>query len=53
MSLAILNNLDIPIENIIKITNKVYPPRGRCETIKVNDSYAVIDYAHTPDAVEK
>ena len=53
MSLAILNNLDIPIEDIIKITNKVYPPRGRCETIKVNDSYAVIDYAHTPDAVEK
>ncbi|MDD4706079.1 MAG: UDP-N-acetylmuramoyl-L-alanyl-D-glutamate--2,6-diaminopimelate ligase [Bacilli bacterium] len=53
MSLAIINNLDFDIKEIIAKTNKIYPPKGRCETLKVNNSYAVIDYAHTPDAVEK
>ena len=28
-------------------------PKGRCETYEVKDAFAVIDYAHTPDAVEK
>ncbi len=53
MSLAIINNLNIEIDKIINITKDVFPPRGRCETIAVNNSYAVVDYAHTPDAVEK
>ena len=38
---------------IIEITKDIYPPKGRCEIIKVNKGVAVIDYAHTPDAVEK
>ena len=53
MCLAVINNLGFNIEEIISKTNKIYPPKGRCETIKVNNSYAVIDFAHTPDAVEK
>lgn len=54
MALAILNNLGFEIEDIIKETDNIYPPKGRCETIKVGENnYAVIDYAHTPDAVEK
>ena len=54
MALAILNNLGFSIEDIINETSKIYPPKGRCETIKVGkNNYAVIDYAHTPDAVEK
>ena len=28
-------------------------PKGRCETYKVNGGFAIVDYAHTPDAVEK
>lgn len=52
-SLALINSLGFSIEDIIKVTNKVYPPKGRCEQIKVKDGEAVIDYAHTPDAVEK
>ena len=52
-ALALINNLGIKIEDIINITAEIYPPKGRCEQIKVRDGEAVIDYAHTPDAVEK
>ncbi len=52
-ALAIINNIGYSIENIIQKATKIKPPKGRCETIKVNNGFAVIDYAHTPDAVEK
>lgn len=51
--LSILNNIGFNIEDILKITKDVYPPKGRCETYKVGKGFAVVDYAHTPDAVEK
>lgn len=50
---AILKSIGINEEDIISITNDIYPPKGRCEIIKVNNGVAVVDYAHTPDAVEK
>ncbi len=53
LSLALINNYGIPINDIIEVTNKVKAPKGRCETYEVKDAFAVIDYAHTPDAVEK
>ena len=40
-------------KEIIAKTKSLKAPKGRCETHKVNNGYAVIDYAHTPDAVEK
>ena len=52
-TLSIVNNLGYKIDEIINITTDVYPPKGRCELIKVKDGFAVVDYAHTPDAVEK
>jgi len=52
-SLAFLNNIGISINEIINITKEVYAPNGRNEIIKVGNSKAIIDYAHTPDAVEK
>lgn len=52
-SLALINNLGYSIEDIINITDSIYPPKGRCEQIKVKCGEAVVDYAHTPDAVEK
>ena len=52
-ALAILHEYGFSIEEILSKTNKIYPPKGRCETYKVKDGYAVVDYAHTPDAVEK
>jgi len=53
MALAIVSELDLSIEEIINATKNVYPPRGRIETIEFNGGIAVIDYAHTPDAVSK
>ena len=38
--------------NNIKTDNLCEPP-GRLETIKYKNNYIIIDYAHTPDAVEK
>lgn len=52
-ALGLITELGINIDDILGITKEIYPPRGRCEQIKVNKGIAVIDYAHTPDAVEK
>ena len=52
-SLSIINQLGFSVEDILKVTKEIYPPKGRCEQIKVGNAEAVVDYAHTPDAVEK
>ena len=52
-ALAILHEYGYSIDEIIAKTKDIKAPKGRCETHKVNNGYAVIDYAHTPDAVEK
>ena len=52
-SLAILHEYGFSLQEIINKTKDLHAPKGRCETHKVNNGYAVIDYAHTPDAVEK
>lgn len=52
-ALAFVNNIGISIDDIIKVTKDVYAPSGRNEIISVNGGKAIIDYAHTPDAVEK
>ena len=52
-SYSILKSLKFSFEDINKVTSKIFPPKGRCEIIKANSGFVVIDYAHTPDAVEK
>lgn len=52
-ALGLITELGVNIDDVLSITKEIYPPRGRCEQIKVNKGIAVIDYAHTPDAVEK
>jgi len=52
-SLAIVNNLNINIDDIIAKTLDLYAPVGRCQIINKDTSIIVIDYAHTPDAVLK
>ena len=47
--LIILKELNLN-ENIIE---SLSPPTGRMEKINYNDNLIVIDYAHTPDALEK
>ncbi len=51
--LSIVKEYGFNIEDIITKTNTLKAPKGRCEGYKVNNGFAVIDYAHTPDAVLK
>lgn len=50
---AIVNSLGFEISAIADVTKDLKQPKGRCETYKVKDGFAVVDYAHTPDAVLK
>lgn len=51
--IIILNLLKIDSEIIIEIVSKLKHAIGRMDTIKYNNNLIIIDYAHTPDAVEK
>lgn len=53
LTLAICHEYGFDISSIIEKTKEIYPPKGRCETYSVKNGFAVVDYAHTPDAVEK
>ena len=50
---SILCELGFDIDLLIEKTYDLKAPKGRCETYKVKNGYAVVDYAHTPDAVLK
>ena len=50
---SIVHELGFSCDDIIKNTSMLKQPKGRCETYKVKDGFAVVDYAHTPDAVLK
>lgn len=52
-ALAICHEYGFKIDEIIEVTKNIYPPKGRCETYPVKEGFAVVDYAHTPDAVLK
>ncbi len=50
---SIIYELGFNPNEIIEKTKQLKAPKGRCETYKVKNGFAVIDYAHTPDAVLK
>lgn len=50
---GIVHELGFDSTDIVNITKDLKQPKGRCETYKVKDGFAVVDYAHTPDAVLK
>ncbi len=52
-AVAVTYALGFDLESILKVSSVIKAPVGRCETYEVKDAYAIIDYAHTPDAVEK
>ena len=52
ISIIILNNMGVSIRKSIKLLKKVSLPNGRMDIVKIKKAYAIIDYAHTPDAVE-
>ena len=53
MSVLIVNNLGFNIKDIINVSSNLYLPKGRCESVKVGNGTAIVDFAHTPDALEK
>lgn len=52
ISIIILNDMGISIRKSIKLLKNINLPDGRMDIIKIKNAYAIIDYAHTPDAVK-
>ncbi|MBQ4634768.1 MAG: UDP-N-acetylmuramoyl-L-alanyl-D-glutamate--2,6-diaminopimelate ligase [Bacilli bacterium] len=51
--IAILRDLGYSFEEISSITPKLNNGKGRMETIKYKNNLIIVDYAHTPDGIEK
>ncbi len=54
MAIVAAMNSNISLEKILKITQKIKPVNGRLEKIGRlnNNGIVILDYAHTPDALE-
>jgi len=52
LALSTVVSLGHKIEDIIEITPKLKAPTGRSDLFKYNGAAIIVDYAHTPDAVE-
>lgn len=50
--IAVLYDLNIDVEIIRYLVSTLNPPKGRMEIINYDTNKIIIDYAHTPDAVE-
>ena len=51
--ISIVSNLDYKIEDIVNLIPELNAPAGRIDTIDYKNNKIIIDYAHTPDAIEK
>ena len=51
--IAILREMNIKQEDIMNVTKNLSHPAGRMDLVVYNDNSILIDYAHTPDAIEK
>lgn len=52
-SIAICRSLGIPKEMICQVMKCISPVEGRFNVIKMEEHNIVVDYAHTPDGLEK
>lgn len=53
VAIILLRELGINDNDIVNVLRRISAPPGRMEIIEYKDSRIIIDYAHTPDAVEK
>lgn len=53
ITIIILTELGISFETLQPLVSKLNAPVGRMETVKYRTNNIIIDYAHTPDAIEK
>lgn len=51
-SIVLLNKMGYNLEELKKVVKKLKNPDGRMDVIKYNNNSIIIDYAHTPDAME-
>lgn len=51
-SLTALLALGFEIQDLVKQIPKLSPPLGRMQSVNINGITVIIDYAHTPDALE-
>ena len=51
-SISICHELGIELDETNSVIDKVKMPSGRMEKIEYNDNVIIVDYAHTPDAIE-
>ncbi len=52
-AIIILHDLGFSFEEIMEVAPKLNNGKGRMEMIKYNTNLIVVDYAHTPDGLEK
>ncbi len=52
-TLAVLLGWDVPLQQAIHALEQAAAPPGRMELLQQHGKRAVVDYAHTPDALEK
>lgn len=51
--IIVLSNMNFSMEKITEVIKELQAPPGRLETINYLSNKIIIDYAHTPDAIEK
>ena len=52
LTIAFLTEINIPIEKVKSVVKEIKSPPGRMDIIKYHNNTIVIDYAHTPDAIQ-
>jgi UDP-N-acetylmuramoyl-L-alanyl-D-glutamate--2,6-diaminopimelate ligase len=53
MSAILTSNLGYDLDEVLSHSMEINPPAGRCDVVPYNQGKIIVDYAHTPDAVEK
>lgn len=52
VAIAVLNEIGISYSDIYGVLTRVLAPAGRMEIVEYKNNRIIIDYAHTPDAIE-
>ena len=52
-SLGLVTSMGFDPGKVVDCASKLKPPKGRNEVMDIGGARAIIDYAHTPDAVDK
>lgn len=51
MAVAVMDCFGVSLDRVTEVSSKLQAPKGRCDMIGYNGALIVVDYAHTPDAV--